>query len=64
MSKMTIKVILKSGLEFAVRCDKFTIEKNLVGQITRYEVEGIAENKPVYLNLEEVAAIVRVLSDE
>lgn len=64
MSKMTIKVILKSGLEFAVRCDKFTIEKNIVGQITRYEVEGIAENEPVYLNLEEVAAIVRVLSDE
>ena len=64
MNKMTIKIILKSGSEFAIRCDKFTIEKNSVGQINGYEIEGIAENKPVYLNFEEVAAIVRVLSNE
>lgn len=64
MAKMTIKIILKSGSEFAIRCDKFKIEKNIVGQITGYEIEGIAENKPVYLNFEEVAAIVRVLSNE
>ena len=64
MDKMTIKIILKSGSEFAIRCDKFTIEKNIVGQITGYQIEGIVENKPIYLNFEEVAAIVRVLSNE
>lgn len=64
MDKMTIKIILKSGSEFAIMCDKFTIEKNIAGQITRYEIEGVVENKPVYLNFEEVAAIVRVLSNE
>lgn len=64
MDKMTIKIILKSGSEFAIRCDKITIEENNVGQITGYQIEGIVENKPIYLNFEEVAAIVRVLSDE
>ena len=27
MSKMTIRVILKSGSEFAIKCDKFTIQQ-------------------------------------
>lgn len=26
MPKMTIRVILKSGSEFAIKCDKFTIK--------------------------------------
>ena len=64
MAKMAIKIILKSGSEFAIRCDEFTIEKDIAGQITGYKIEGIVENKPVYLNFEEVAAIVRVLSNE
>lgn len=64
MSKMTIRIILKSGSEFAVKCDKFTVEEDRFGQMTGYKIEGITENKPVYLNFEQVAAIVRVLSDE
>ena len=28
MPKMTIRVILKSGSEFAIKCDKFTIQQN------------------------------------
>lgn len=64
MSKMTIRIILKSGSEFAVKCDKFTVEEDRFGQMTGYKIEGIMENKPVYLNFEQVAAIVRVLSDE
>lgn len=63
-AKMTIRVILKSGVEFAVKCDKFTITKNGFGQATGYNIEGITENKPVYLNFEQVAAVVRVYSDE
>ena len=56
MPKMTMRVILKSGSEFAIKCDKFTI--------TGYNIEGITENKPVYLDFEQVAAVVRVYSDE
>ena len=64
MNKMTIRVILKSGSEFAIKCDKFTIKQNGFGQATGYNIEGIAENKPVYLDFEQVAAIVRLYSDE
>lgn len=30
----------------------------------RYNIEGITENQPVYLDFEQVAAVVRVFSDE
>lgn len=61
---MTIRVILKSGAEFVIKCEKFTITKNGLGEVTGYDIKGITEGKPVYLDFEEVAAIVRVLSDE
>lgn len=64
MAKMSMRVILKSGAEFTVKCDKFTLERNGLEQVTGYNIGGITENKPVYLDFGEVAAIVRVLSDE
>lgn len=64
MAKMTIRVILKSGAEFAIKCDKFTLERNGLEVVTGYNIKGITENKPVYLDFEQVAAIVRVYSDE
>lgn len=64
MSKLSIQIILKSGVEFTVECEKFTLTKNGFGQVTGYEIEGIYKNKPVYLNFDEVAAIVRTLDDE
>ena len=63
-AKMSMRVILKSGAEFTVKCDKFTLERNGLEQVTGYNISGITENKPVYLDFDEVAAIVRVLSDE
>ena len=38
MPKMTIRVILKSGVEFAIKCDKFTVTRNGFGQVTGYNV--------------------------
>ena len=61
---MTIRIILKNGLEFAIKCDEFTLKKNGFGQATGYDIKGITENQPVYLDFEQVAAIVRVYSDE
>ena len=63
MPKMTIRVILKSGSEFTIKCDEFTIKQNALG-LAGYNIKGIAENKPIYLELEQVAAIVRTFSDE
>lgn len=64
MSKMSIQIILKSGAEFTVKCDSFTLERNGLEQVTGYDIKGITENKPVYLDFEQVAAIVRKHSDE
>ena len=64
MRKMSIRIILKSGVEFTTKCDKFTLKQNGLGQTTGYEISGITENKPVYLDFDEVAAIVRLYSNE
>ena len=64
MGKMSIRIILKSGVEFTVKCEKFTLKQNGFGQTTGYDIAGITENKPVYLDFDEVAAIVRFYSDE
>lgn len=64
MAKMSMRVILKSGAEFTVKCDKFTLKRNGLEQVTGYNISGITENKPVYLDFDEVASIVRVFSDE
>ena len=64
MSKMSIQIILKSGAEFTVKCDSFTLKRNGLEQVTGYDIKGITENKPVYLDFEQVSAIVRKYSDE
>jgi len=56
--------LLKSGVEFSIKCDKFTLTRNGFQQVTGYNIEGITENQPVYLDFEQVAAVVRVFSDE
>lgn len=64
MAKMSMRVILKSGAEFTIKCDKFTLKENGLHAVTAYDIKGITENKPVYLDFEQVAAIVRKYSDE
>ena len=61
---MSIRIIMKSGAEFATKCDEFTLKRNGLGQYTGYEFKGVTENFPVYLNFDEIAAIVRTFSDE
>lgn len=56
---MSIRVILKSGAEFTVRCE--TVQGDLIRGIT---FGGCSKNKPVFLREEEIAAMVRVMSDE
>ena len=64
MSKMSIRVILKCGAEFTIKCDKFTFNENGFGKATSYSASGITENKPIYLDFDQIAAIVRIYSDE
>lgn len=64
MSKLSIRIMLESGTEFTIKCEKFTLKRNGLGEVTGYNIEGISENKPVYLNFDKIAAIVRTVSDE
>ena len=61
---MKIRIFLKGGADFTVKCGEFNMTKNGLGEFVGYNIKGIEENKPLYLDFSEVAAIVRVLSDE
>lgn len=60
MDKMSIRVIMKTGVEFIIKCEKFTTKQDIFGKIIGWEIEGISENKPVYIDFEEIAAIIRL----
>ena len=40
MPKMTVRVILKSGVEFSIKCDKFTLTRNGFQQVTGYNSDA------------------------
>lgn len=61
---MSIRVILKSGTDFVIKCTEFTLNKNGLDAVKGYEINGITENKPIYVDWNEVAAIIRLISDE
>lgn len=61
---MTIRIILKNGSEFSVKCKEFAVKRNELNEIVGYEIKGIEENKPLYIDFNHIAAIVRVFSDE
>lgn len=62
--KVTIRFILKSGALFDMKCDEFTLELNGLGDFAGYKAKGVVQNKLIYIDADQVAAIVRLLSDE
>ena len=60
MDKMSIRVIMKSGVAFTIKCEQFTTKQDVFGKIIGWEIEGISENKPVYIDFEVIAAIIRL----
>ena len=64
MDKMSIRVIMKTGIEFTIKCEKFTTKQDIFGKVIGWEIEGISENKPVYIDFELIAAIIRLQYEE
>lgn len=60
---MTFRVILKNGTEFTVKADNLEQNKTF-GELTGLKFVGVSENKPCYLDLSAVVAIIRKISDE
>lgn len=67
MARQNIRIILKSGKEFVVVCDKFTCKYSCVtGGLTSCKCEGATQNIPLYLDMGQIAAILqeKIESDE
>ena len=61
---MSITIVFKNGYSFSMTCESFTIKQNAFGQLTGYEIEGIKDRKPIYINIEDVICVYRDIEAE
>ena len=60
-----LRVILKSGAEFTTVVKDYSFQWNRVAtSLTSFQVKECVENFPVFVDLNEVVAVVRVFSNE
>ena len=60
MARQNIRIILKSGKEFVVVCDEFTCKySGVTGALTSCKYEGATQNIPLYLDMNQIAAILQ-----
>lgn len=62
--KKTMRVILKSGAEFTVVCDQFTVKLDCFKNIVGYKITGMTENKVIYLDVQQIEAVVQLPSNK
>ena len=63
MKKMTIVIMFRNGTEIRLKCDEF--EHTTKGNaITKIKWDGCTENNPIWLDVDEILCIYRVMSDE
>lgn len=61
---MSITIVFKNGYSLSVTCESFTIKQDGFGQITGYEIKGIKDRKPMYINFEDVMCVYRDIEAE
>ena len=61
---MKITIVFKNGYSFTITCESFAIEKGVLGQITGYNIKGIKDRKPMYINFDEVICVYRDMETE
>ena len=61
---MKIIFVLRNGFTFSVTCEEFSLNQNGLGQYTGYEIKGIKDNKPLYINWEDVVLVYRADMDK
>lgn len=52
-----VRFILKNGCEFVVKCKNARVTTTM-GEITGYSLTGCETNRPLYVCLEQIAAII------
>lgn len=61
---MTIVFVFKNGEKLKSKCEDFSVTTSFTTQLTGFEMNGITENKPVYVDMNNIQCIYRVMSDE
>ena len=62
---MTVVFVFKNGYELKVKCEYITLTtSNLTGRITGYQMDDIDSNKPLYIDIDEIICVYRVMADE
>ena len=55
--KHSIRVVMKSGYSFSFLCDSLKT-KSAEGELLGYSYEGATANRPMYIRIENVDAII------
>jgi hypothetical protein len=61
---MKIIIVFKNGFSLVVTCEKFSIDKDGLGNITGYSIKGIKDHKPLYIEFEDVICVYRDVEAE
>ena len=61
---MIIAILFKNGKEIQMKCETFKVKRDPFGGLESVEFSNPTENRPMWLDLTEVAAIYRVGSTE
>ena len=61
---MKVIIVFKTGFQFSITCEEFSITKSSLGVPIGYEIKSIIDNKPIYFNLNDVLCIYRDLNEE
>ena len=61
---MKVIIVFKTGFQLSITCEEFSITQSSLGVPIGYEAKGLADNKPLYFNLNDVLCIYRDLNAE
>ena len=55
---MTIYIKFKNGFLLPIKCTSYTFKISLItGELVDYKIEGAKDNKPIFLNIEDIECI-------
>ena len=60
---MEITICFKNGEKLVITCEEFGIEKDIAGNPETFHIKGIEDNKPLYIDYNEIIYISRKLSE-
>ena len=52
-----VRFILKNGCTFTVQCEEASVTV-CNGEITGYKLSGIVQNRPLYIDIEQIVAVI------